>query len=144
MTDTLNWNVLGSLQCINLFESAKICGSPRPKIFGIPLKPSSALVFSIVFGISVDYSIHFLAKFKNELLMNKDIKVAVINTIEETGRSMIFTSFILFFGFIIFAFSSFGGTIVLGVLTSIILFVAMITNLTLLPSIILFFYNSKN
>ncbi len=113
-------------------------------IFGIPLKPSSALVFSIVFGISVDYSIHFLAKFKNELLMNKDIKVAVINTIEETGRSMIFTSFILFFGFIIFAFSSFGGTIVLGVLTSIILFVAMITNLTLLPSIILFFYNSKN
>ncbi len=113
-------------------------------IFKIPLKPSSALVFSIVFGISVDYSIHFLAKFKNELLMNKDIKEAVINTIEETGRSMIFTSFILFFGFIIFAFSSFGGTIVLGVLTSIILFVAMITNLTLLPSIILYFYNSKN
>ena len=124
---------------IPLIIAAGIMGT-----FGIPLKPSSALVFSIVFGISVDYSIHFLAKFKNELLMNKDIKVAVINTIEETGRSMIFTSFILFFGFIIFAFSSFGGTIVLGVLTSIILFVAMITNLTLLPSIILFFYNSKN
>jgi uncharacterized protein len=124
---------------IPLIIAAGIMGT-----FGIPLKPSSALVFSIVFGISVDYSIHFLAKFKNELLMNKDIKVAVINTIEETGRSMIFTSFILFFGFIIFAFSSFGGTIVLGVLTSIILFVAMITNLTLLPSIILYFYNSKN
>jgi hypothetical protein len=86
---------------------------------GIPLKPSSALVFSIVFGISVDYSIHFLAKFKNELLEN---------------------DLILFFGFIIFAFSNFGGTIVLGILTSVILFVAMITNLTLLPSIILHFY----
>jgi len=113
-------------------------------IFGIPLKPSSALVFSIVFGISVDYSIHFLAKFKNELTQTKNVKNAVIKTIEETGRSMIFTSFILFFGFIIFAFSNFGGTIVLGVLTSIILFVAMITNLTLLPSIILYFYNSNN
>jgi len=113
-------------------------------IFGIPLKPSSALVFSIVFGISVDYSIHFLAKFKNELTQTKNVKNAVIKTIEETGRSMIFTSFILFFGFIIFAFSNFGGTIVLGVLTSIILFVAMITNLTLLPSIILYFYKSNN
>ena len=113
-------------------------------IFGIPLKPSSALVFSIVFGISVDYSIHFLAKFKNELIQTKNVQNAVIKTIEETGRSMIFTSFILFFGFIIFAFSNFGGTIVLGVLTSIILFVAMITNLTLLPSIILYFYNSNN
>jgi predicted RND superfamily exporter protein len=113
-------------------------------ICGIPLKPSSALVFSIVFGISVDYSIHFLAKFKNELIQTKNVKNAVTKTIEETGRSMIFTSFILFFGFIIFAFSNFGGTIVLGVLTSIILFVAMITNLTLLPSIILYFYNSNN
>jgi hypothetical protein len=107
--------------------------------FNIPLKPSSALVFSIVFGISVDYSIHFLAKFKNEL-RSKSLDDSIIDTINQTGRSMIFTSFILFFGFIIFTFSNFGGTIVLGVLTSIILFVAMITNLTLLPSIILHFY----
>ena len=105
----------------------------------IPLKPSSALVFSIVFGISVDYSIHFLAKFKNELTRNS-LSDSILLTINQTGNSMIFTSFILFFGFIIFAFSNFGGTIVLGVLTSIILFVAMITNLTLLPSIILHFY----
>ena len=109
--------------------------------FGITLKPSSALVFSLVFGISVDYSIHFLAKFKNELI-NNSIEISITNTIKQTGKSMIFTSFILFFGFIIFAFSNFGGTIVLGVLTSIILFVAMITNLTLLPSIILRFYKN--
>ena len=109
--------------------------------FEIPLKPSSALVFSIVFGISVDYSIHFLAKFKSELI-NNSIEDSIINTIKQTGKSMVFTSFILFFGFIIFAFSNFGGTIVLGVLTSIILFVAMITNLTLLPSIILRFYKN--
>ena len=106
--------------------------------FDIPLKPSSALVFSIVFGISVDYSIHFLAKYRNELLYSKNIKESVLNTILETGKSMVFTSFILFFGFIIFTFSSFGGTVVLGALTSTILFIAMITNLTLLPSIILY------
>ena len=106
--------------------------------FDIPLKPSSALVFSIVFGISVDYSIHFLAKYRNELLYSKNIKESVLNTILETGKSMVFTSFILFFGFVIFTFSSFGGTVVLGALTSTILFIAMITNLTLLPSIILY------
>ena len=67
--------------------------------FGIPLKPSSALVFSIVFGISVDYSIHFLAKFKNELI-NNSIQISITNTIKQTGKSMIFTSFILFFGLV--------------------------------------------
>ena len=61
--------------------------------FNIPLKPSSALVFSIVFGISVDYSIHFLAKFKNELQI-RSLEESIINTINQTGRSMIFTSFI--------------------------------------------------
>jgi len=111
--------------------------------FGVPLKPSSALVFSIVFGISVDYSIHFLAKYRNELLTTNNIKESVLKTISETGKSMVFTSFILFFGFIIFTFSSFGGTIVLGSLTSIILFIAMITNLTLLPSIILYINKNK-
>ena len=111
--------------------------------FEVPLKPSSALVFSIVFGISVDYSIHFLAKYRNELLLTNNIKESILKTISETGKSMVFTSFILFFGFIIFTFSSFGGTIVLGSLTSIILFIAMITNLTLLPSIILYLNKKK-
>ena len=111
--------------------------------FEVPLKPSSALVFSIVFGISVDYSIHFLAKYRNELLLTNNIKESILKTISETGKSMVFTSFILFFGFIIFTFSSFGGTIVLGSLTSIILFIAMITNLTLLPSIILYINKKK-
>ena len=112
-------------------------------LFHIPLKPSSALVFSIVFGISVDYSIHFLAKYRNELIASNDIKNSIINTISETGKSMVFTSFILFFGFIIFTFSSFGGPVILGTLTSIILFIAMITNLTLIPSIILFINRNK-
>lgn len=112
--------------------------------FGIPLKPSTVLIFSIAFGISVDYSIHFLAKYRQELHARKFfIPVAVTNTILETGKSMVYTSIILFAGFIIFTFSSFGGTIALGKLTSITLFMSMLTNLVLLPALILTFDKYK-
>lgn len=106
--------------------------------FGIPLKPSTAIIFSIAFGIAVDDTIHFLAKYKQELIYQKfDVSKAVSMSIKETGASMIYTSIILFFGFVIFTWSDFGGTIALGLLTSITLFIAMLTNLTLLPSLIL-------
>ena len=92
-----------------------------------------------IFPFALEACFKQRSPFKNELTKNS-LSDSILLTINQTGKSMIFTSFILFFGFIIFAFSNFGGTIVLGVLTSIILFVAMITNLTLLPSIILHFY----
>ncbi len=112
--------------------------------FGIPLKPSTALIFSIVFGISVDDSIHFLAKYRQELFANKfDVSKAISKSIRETGSSMIYTSIILFFGFIIFVLSEFGGTIALGKLTSITLFFAMITNVVVLPALILQFDSGK-
>jgi len=112
--------------------------------FNIPLKPSTVLIFSITFGISVDYSIHFLAKYRQELQAHHFfVPVAVSNTILEVGKSMIYTSIVLFAGFIIFAFSSFGGTIALGVLTSTTLMISMITNLVLLPSLILSFDKGK-
>ncbi|HEX6223226.1 MAG TPA: MMPL family transporter, partial [Chryseolinea sp.] len=86
--------------------------------FNIPLKPSTALIFSITFGISVDNSIRFLAKYRQEILSNNFfIPRAVSDSIMETGKSIIYTSIVLFAGFIIFAFSSFGGTIALGLLT---------------------------
>lgn len=112
--------------------------------FNIPLKPSTVLIFSITFGISVDYSIHFLAKYRQELYSkNFFVPVAVGGTIMEVGKSMIYTSIVLFCGFIIFAFSSFGGTIALGVLTSTTLLMSMITNIILLPSLILTFDKTK-
>ena len=108
--------------------------------FGVPLKPSTVLIFSITFGISVDYSIHFLAKYRQELYAkNFFVPVAVSATILEIGKSMVYTSIVLFCGFIIFAFSSFGGTIALGLLTSITLAFSMCTNLILLPSLIMTF-----
>ncbi len=107
-------------------------------LVGIPIKPSTILVFSIAFGISVDDTIHFLAKYRQELsLKNWNIKEAVSVAINETGVSMIYTSIILFFGFGVFAASNFGGTQALGVLVAVTLFVAMLANLVLLPSLLL-------
>ncbi len=106
--------------------------------FQIPLKPSTVLIFSVAFGIAVDTSIHFLAKYQQEIHRhNWEISKTVSVALEETGKSMIYNSLILFFGFIIFSFSSFGGTRALGVLTSITLVVAMFTNTVLLPAFLL-------
>ncbi|MBU0764464.1 MAG: MMPL family transporter [Bacteroidetes bacterium] len=106
--------------------------------FDIPIKPSTILIFSIAFGISVDDSIHFLAKYRQELKVNNwEIGPSVVEALKETGFSMIYTSIVLFFGFAIFAFSGFGGTQALGILVSITLLVAMLTNLILLPSLLL-------
>jgi predicted RND superfamily exporter protein len=112
--------------------------------FNIPLKPSTALIFSITFGISVDNSIRFLAKYRQEILSNNFfIPRAVSDSIMETGKSIMYTSIVLFAGFIIFTFSSFGGTIALGLLTSITLVISMFTNLILLPALIMTFDKPK-
>ena len=112
--------------------------------FDITLKPSTALIFSISFGISIDSTIHYLSKYKQDLkILKGDVVGAVKASLYETSISMIYTSIVLLCGFIIFAFSDFGGTVALGVLTSITLFIAMITNLILLPSLLITFGAGK-
>ena len=105
---------------------------------GVPIKPSTILVFSIAFGISVDDTIHFLAKYRQELQANHwKIRKSVYAALRETGVSMFYTSIVLFFGFSVFTISSFGGTVALGALVSITLLFAMLSNLLLLPSLLL-------
>lgn len=105
---------------------------------GVPIKPSTILVFSIAFGISVDDTIHFLAKYRQELIAsNWKIKRSVYAALKETGVSMFYTSIVLFFGFSVFMISSFGGTVALGGLVSATLLFAMLSNLLLLPSLLL-------
>ena len=105
---------------------------------GIPIKPSTILVFSIAFGISVDDTIHFLAKYRQELKAhNWKIKKSVYPALRETTVSMFYTSIVLFFGFSVFIISSFGGTKALGGLVSATLLFAMLSNLLLLPSLLL-------
>ncbi len=104
---------------------------------GIPIKASTILVFSIAFGISVDNTIHFLAKYRQELnATNWDIRKAVVLALQETGVSMLYTSVVLFFGFGIFTISNFGGTQAMGILVSLTLLVAVTSNLVLLPSLL--------
>jgi hypothetical protein len=111
--------------------------------FGVAIKPSTILVFSIAFGISVDDTIHFLSKYRQELKLRAwDIESCIIRAVHETGVSMIYTSIILFFGFLVFAASDFGGTVALGILVSVTLLVAMVSNLLLLPSLLMSFQRS--
>ena len=106
--------------------------------FNIPLKPSTLIIFSIALGITVDNTIHFLARYRQELQMKKwDLKECVAISIRETGLSIIYTSVILFFGFIVFVFSDFGGTQALGYLSALTYFVALFTNLIVLPALLL-------
>jgi predicted RND superfamily exporter protein len=106
--------------------------------FGIAIKPSTILIFSIAFGITVDDTIHFLAKYRQELKHHQwNIKEAVILALRETGVSMIYTSIVLFFGFGVFTVSSFGGTVALGILVALTILMAMLADLLLLPSLLL-------
>lgn len=105
---------------------------------GINFKPTTILIFSIAFGISSDGTIYFLTKYRQELrVQGRSVAQAISITIRETGLSMIYTAIILFSGFAIFAASSFGGTVALGILVSLTLLVAMCTNLIMLPAILL-------
>jgi predicted RND superfamily exporter protein len=110
----------------------------------IPLKPSTVLVFSIALGIAIDVTIRFLVNYKQDLPKNDfEIEKTVQMTIQETGISIIYTSLILSAGFIVFLMSDFDGTKALGYLTALTLFLAMITNLTILPALLVWFDRKK-
>jgi predicted RND superfamily exporter protein len=103
---------------------------------GMSLKPSTILIFSIAFGIASDQTLYYLTKFRHEQY-TKDWSISKIVsvTLKEAGLGMIYTAII--FGFGIFSASNFGGTVALGILLSITLLVALISNLILLPTLLL-------
>jgi len=110
---------------------------------GVPLKPSTVLIFSVALGIAIDITIRFLVNYKQQLRKDSDPMETVVETIHSTGVSIIYTSIVLIAGFVIFCFSGFGGTKALGWLTSLTLVTATIANLVLLPALIITMYKSK-
>jgi len=105
---------------------------------GVPVKPSTIIVFSIALGISVDNAIQYLSRYRHELkVTGNDIGLSTINALREAGFSMIYTSIVLVLGFSVFMVSSFGGTQALGMLVSTTLFIAMFFNIMVLPSLLL-------
>jgi predicted RND superfamily exporter protein len=111
---------------------------------GVPLKPSTVLVFSVALGIAIDITIRFLVNFKQQSAPEVDTQDTVIETIHSTGLSIIYTSIVLIAGFVIFCFSGFGGTKALGWLTSLTLVTATAANLVLLPALIITVYRKKD
>ena len=110
---------------------------------GVPLKPSTVLVFSVALGIAIDITIRFLVNYKQQSKNGTDHEESVVETIHSTGVSIIYTSIVLIAGFVIFCFSGFGGTKALGWLTSLTLVTATIANLVLLPALIIGLYRYK-
>jgi predicted RND superfamily exporter protein len=131
--------LLSKLPClIPLVITAGVMG-----FLDIRFKPSTILIFSIAFGIASDGTVYFLTKYRQELKKGLTAPQAISLAVKETGLSMVYTNIILFFGFIIFAASSFGGTVAMGILVSLTLVVSMCTNLILLPAILLSIDNRK-
>lgn len=132
--------ILSKLPClIPLIITAGVMG-----FLHIRFKPSTILIFSIAFGISSDGTIYFLTKYRQELRKNGGKAADAIRAaIKDTGLSMIYTAVILFFGFSIFSVSSFAGTAALGVLISLTLIMSLVTNVILLPAILLSIANKK-
>ncbi len=118
---------------IPLIITAAIMG-----IAGVPVKPSTIIIFGVALGISVDNAIQYLSRYRHELIAtNNNIKLSAINALREAGFSMIYTSIVLVLGFSVFIVSDFGGTQALGLLVSTTLFVAMFFNMMVLPSLLM-------
>lgn len=159
LRDSIIWAfVLIAFCMLYLFKSVRILlASLIPNIIplmltagvmgwtGIPLKPSTVLIFSVALGIAIDVTIRFLISYKQDLPhYNGDIKTTVMHTLRGTGISILYTSMVLIAGFVIFMFSGFGGTKALGYLTSLTLLAATLTNLVLLPVILLSLEKKRN
>lgn len=111
---------------------------------GVPLKPSTVLIFGIALGIAIDVTIRFLVNYRQELPANNNqVQPTILQTIHHTGISIIYTSLVLIAGFSIFIISGFGGTKALGWLTSLTLLSATVTNLILLPVLLNLLHRTK-
>lgn len=125
--------LLSKLPClIPLVVTAGVMG-----FTGIPFKPSTILVFSIAFGLSSDGTVYFLTSYRAHLKRGLEPSAAISGAIAETGRSLIDTALILAGGFSVFALSGFGGTAALGTLVATTVLMACLTNLILLPALLL-------
>jgi len=110
----------------------------------IDLKISTSVIFVLAFGIAVDDSIHFLARFRREMRRHERAEDALRQTFCSTGKAIAITTLLLLGGFLSLCFSQFLGTFYLGLLLALTLFFALLADLSLLPVLLLLFYGRKN
>jgi predicted RND superfamily exporter protein len=112
-------------------------------VFGIELKLTTAIIFTVAFGIAVDDTIHFMAKLKMELAKGKSWLYAIKRAYLETGKAIILTTLVLVSGFSILTLSQFGVTFYSGLLIGMALIFAMIADLVLLPLLLILLKKGK-
>lgn len=110
---------------------------------GIELEAGVSIVFAVIFGIAVDDTIHFLSKFKLAQNKGHDIEAALRITFLETGKAICLTTLILFFGFLVMLFSIHPPSVTIGLLISLTLFSALISDLLLIPVLIRWFLKNN-
>jgi uncharacterized protein len=103
---------------------------------GVDIKPSTAVIFTIAFGIAVDDSIHYLARLRIEATRVRNLGEAIALTTEKTGRAIVLTSVILMVGFGTLATSAFTSTMLMGTLTCLTIITALLADLLFLPAIL--------
>lgn len=103
---------------------------------GIDLEAGTSIVFAVIFGIAVDDTIHFLSKFKLARNKGKSVEESLHITFLETGKAIVLTTVILFFGFLVMLFSIHPPSVTIGLLISLTLFSALISDLALIPLLI--------
>ena len=114
-----------------LLFAGGLCG-----FLGIELEAGVSITFAIIFGIAVDDTIHFLSKYKLARDKGMNMEEALEITFTETGKAIILTSIILFFGFLVMLFSIHPPSVTVGLLISVTLFTALIADLLLIPILI--------
>ncbi len=112
-------------------------------IFHIPLKASTAIFFSIAFGIATDDTIHFISRFKLELKKSTSPLRAFKHTYAETGKPVFLTTLILLGGFISLVLSDFESIRLFGLLTCLTLLIALLAEIVLLPVLLMTIFRKK-
>lgn len=161
--DTLVWNLLTSLLIafiviapllMIVFRSVTIglitlIPNLIPLSFGlgfmvltdIYLDVTTVMIYSIAFGIAVDDTIHFVARFKEELAKENEVEIAIKKTMQSAAKAMVITSFLLMIGFMVILSSNFPGTQRFGLLGFVIISAAIIADLLITPAVMLLFYS---
>jgi predicted RND superfamily exporter protein len=111
--------------------------------FGIDLKVSTSMIFTISFGIAVDDTIHFISRLRIELSRGLTMSQAIRQTFLTTGKAIVLTTIVLSGGFLTLVFSEFLGTFYLGLLVGLTLIFAVIGDLILLPALLMTFMPDK-
>jgi predicted RND superfamily exporter protein len=109
---------------------------------GIEMRGTTTIIFTVGFVIAVDNTLHFIHRYKLETKKGLPVQEAINKTILQTGMAMTLTSLILLGGFIVLLFSSFGDIYYHGLLVSIVIIVAIVTDLVLTPVLIKLLFNN--